>query len=149
MPLIEQKLTIKQQSFADNYIKYGNATEAYLKAYTNVKKEATARAAGSRMLANVNVSEYIAQRMEELKTERVADQQEILETLTAVLRGEVNGATLIGMGMGEQDISEDMKPSVAEKIKAAELLGKRYAMWTDKQQIDGLVPVTIVNDLDD
>ncbi|MEK5148779.1 terminase small subunit [Psychrobacillus sp. FSL K6-4615] len=147
--MIEQKLTIKQQSFADNYIKYGNATEAYLKAYTNVKKEATARAAGSRMLANVNVSEYIAQRMEELKTERVADQQEILETLTAVLRGEVNGATLIGMGMGEQDISEDMKPSVAEKIKAAELLGKRYAMWTDKQQIDGLVPVTIVNDLDD
>lgn len=149
MPLIEPKLTIKQQAFADNYIKCGNATEAYLKVYTNVKKEATARAAGSRLLANVNVSEYIAERMEELKSERVADQQEILETLTAVLRGEVNGATLIGMGMGEQDISEDMKPSVAEKIKAAELLGKRYAMWTDKQQIDGLVPVTIVNDLDD
>lgn len=149
MPLIEKKLTIKQQMFADNYIKYGNATEAYLKAYTNVKKEATARANGSRMLTNANVSEYIAERMEELKSERVADQQEILETLTAVLRGEVNGATLIGMGMGEQDISEDMKPSVAEKIKAAELLGKRYAMWTEKQQIDGLVPVTIVNDLDD
>lgn len=149
MPLIEQKITIKQQTFADNYIKYGNATEAYLKAYTNVKKEATARANGSRLLTNANVSEYIAERMEELKSERVADQQEILETLTAVLRGEVNGATLIGMGMGEQDISEDMKPSVAEKIKAAELLGKRYAMWTDKQQIVGLVPVTIVNDLDD
>ncbi|MGB2872214.1 terminase small subunit [Psychrobacillus psychrotolerans] len=147
--MIEQKITIKQQTFADNYIKYGNATEAYLKAYTNVKKEATARANGSRLLTNANVSEYIAERMEELKSERVADQQEILETLTAVLRGEVNGATLIGMGMGEQDISEDMKPSVAEKIKAAELLGKRYAMWTDKQQIVGLVPVTIVNDLDD
>lgn len=149
MPLVEQKLTLKQQAFADNYIELGNATEAYLKAYTNIKKEATARANGSRLLTNANVSKYIAERMEELKSERVADQQEILETLTAVLRGEVNGATLIGMGMGEQDISENMKPSVAEKIKAAELLGKRYAMWTEKQQIDGLVPVTIVNDLDD
>lgn len=146
MPLIERKLTLKQQAFADNYIEIGNATEAYLKAYPSVKKETTARTNGSRLLTNANVSAYIANRMEELKTERVADQQEILETLTAVLRGEVNGATLIGMGMGEQDISEDMKPSVAEKIKAAELLGKRYKMWTDKQEVD--ITGTIDNKVD-
>lgn len=77
MPLIEPKLTVKQQEFADLYIELGNASEAYLKAYPNVKKEATARAAGSRMLTNVSVKSYIDSRMEELKSERVANQTEI------------------------------------------------------------------------
>jgi len=136
MPLIESKLTVKQQAFADFYIELGNATEAYLKAYPNVKKEATARAAGSRMLTNVSVKAYIENRMEELKTERVADQQEILELLTAIARGETTSATLRGIGEGAQTIDEDMPPTTAERIKAAELLGKRFSMWTDKQQVD-------------
>ena len=62
------KLTPKQQKFADYYIELGNATEAYLKAYPNVKKETTARANGSRLLTNANVSRYIDERMEELKS---------------------------------------------------------------------------------
>lgn len=136
-------MTIKQQRFADNYIELGNATQAYLKAYPNVKKENVAHAAGSRLLRNVKVSEYIAERMEQLKSEKVADQQEIMETLTAVLRGQTSGAALIGLGMGEQNITHDMRPSVAEKIKAAELLGKRFAMWTDKQQVEGDMSITI------
>lgn len=136
MPLIESKLTVKQQAFADFYIELGNATDAYLKAYPNVKKEATARAAGSRMLTNVSVKSYIDNRMEELKTERVADQQEILELLTAIARGETTSATLRGIGEGAQIIDEDMPPTTAERIKAAELLGKRYSMWSDKQQVD-------------
>lgn len=70
MPLIEQKLTVKQQAFADYYIELGNATEAYLKAYPNIKKEATARAAGSRMLTNVNVKAYIDERLEELQIKK-------------------------------------------------------------------------------
>lgn len=148
MPLIEKKLTMKQQAFADNYIELGNATEAYLKAYPSVKKETTARANGSRLLTNANVSAYIANRMEELKSERVADQQEVLEYLTSIMRGEQQEEVLRGIGEGAQTIS-DIDVSAKDRIKAAEMLGKRYAMWTDKQQIDGLVPVTIVNDLDD
>ncbi|MGE8037953.1 terminase small subunit [Lysinibacillus sp. JNUCC-51] len=70
--MIEQKLTVKQQAFADYYIELGNATEAYLKAYSNVKKESTAKAAASRMLTNVNLKSYIENRMEELIYERVA-----------------------------------------------------------------------------
>ncbi|MEK3886543.1 terminase small subunit [Bacillus sp. FSL K6-3431] len=145
----QKKLTPKQQAFSDYYIELGNATEAYLKAYPNVKKEATARANGSRLLTYANISSYIAERMEELKSERVADQQEIMETLTAVLRGEADGAALVGMGMGEQYMKKDMKPTVAERIKAAELIGKRYALWTDKQQVEGAVNVTFIDDIGD
>lgn len=147
MPLIEQKLTVKQQGFADYYIELGNATEAYLKAYPNVKKEATARAAGSRMLTNVSVKSYIDNRMDELKSERVADQQEILELLTAIARGETTSATLRGIGEGAQTIDEKMPPTTAERIKAAELLGKRHRMWIDKLETDGKTKVVIVDDV--
>lgn len=88
MPLIEHKLTVKQQVFADYYIELGNVTEAYLKAYPNVKKEATARANGSRLLTNASIKTYIDNRMKELNSKRVADQQEISELLTAIARGE-------------------------------------------------------------
>ena len=136
MPLIERKLTIKQQDFADAYIELGNATQAYLKAYPNVKKETTASTNGSRMLGNAKVKAYIDERMEQLQTERVATQQEVMETLTSILRGEARSATLIGVGGGEETIEEDMPPTTAERIRAAELLGKRYRMWTDKVDVE-------------
>lgn len=149
MPLNVRKLTPKQQAFADYYIELGNATEAYLKAYTNVKKEPVARANASRLLTNANVKAYIDEKMEELKSERVADQQEILELLTSVLRGEATAATLRGVGMGEQEVETEMPPSMAERIKAAELLGKRYAMWTDRQQVDAQITPIFVDDIGD
>lgn len=146
MPLIERKLTLKQQAFADNYIELGNATEAYKRAYLNVKRDETARAASSRMLTNVNVKSYIENRMEELKSERVADQQEILELLTSIARGETTAATLRSIDVGVQTIEEDMPPTMGERIKAAELLGKRHAMWTEKQEVG--ISGTIENKVD-
>ncbi|MEC1177632.1 terminase small subunit [Metasolibacillus meyeri] len=142
--MIERKLTIKQQAFADAFIELGNATQAYMQAYPNIKKESTAKAAGSRLLTNVNVKAYIDERMEELRSERVADQQEILELLTSVLRGEEQSAILRGVGEGAQTIDDTMPPTTAERIKAAELLGKRYRMWVDKQEINvSEVPVFV------
>lgn len=141
-----RKLTPKQQAFVDYYIELGNATEAYLKAYTNVKKETTARANGSRLLTNANVSAYIVERMEEIKSERVADQQEILEYLTSIMRGEQQEEVLRGIGEGAQTI-DDIDVSAKDRIKAAELLGKRYTMWTDKQQIEGTQTVVFIDDI--
>lgn len=147
MLLIEHKLTVKQQAFADYYIELGNATEAYLKAYPNVKKEATARANGSRLLTNANVKAYIDERMEELASERVATQQEVMETLTAILRGETTAATLRSIDIGVQKIDENMPPTMSERIKAAELIGKRHRMWIDKVETDGKTKVVIVDDV--
>lgn len=144
------KLTLKQQKFADEYIINGNATVAYKLAYVSVKKDAVARTNGSRLLTNANVSEYIEERMEKLQSEKVADQQEILEFLTSVIRGEQTEQTLIGMGMGEQGVT-DIEIASNQRIKAAELLGKRYAMWTDKKQVDLTEQVVFIgeNDLED
>lgn len=145
MPLIEQKLNIKQQAFADYYIELGNAVEAAVKAGYSKNY---ANAQSYKLLENVGVKAYIEKRMEELQSKRVASQQEVLESLTAILRGEEKGTALVGLGMGEQSVDQ-VEPTVGEKIRAAELLGKRYKLWTEKVEVDGMIPVTIVNDLDD
>lgn len=128
------KLTLKQKKFADEYIISGNATESYKKVYSNVKEDSTASAGASRMLRNVKVKSYIEERLAELNSQKIADQEEILQYLTSVMRGEHREETLIGMGQGFQETTY-MDVGAKDRIKAAELLGKRYSMWTDKQEL--------------
>lgn len=143
MPLKVRNINPKQQAFADNFIEIGNAEEAALKAGYS---KTYARGQSYKLLANVGIKTYIENRMEELKSERVANQQEILESLTKVLRGEEKGTALVGVGMGEQEV-RNIKPTLAEKIKAAELLGRRFGMWTDKVKHEGAVPIVIEDDV--
>jgi phage terminase small subunit len=139
------KLTEKQKRFADYYIETGNATESARKAGykgNNLNKVA------SENLAKLDIRNYIDEKIAEKDSERIAKQDEVLSYLTSIMRGEQTEQTLMGIGEGAQTIT-DIEVGSKDRIKAAELLGKRYAMWTDKQQIDGNVPVTIVNDLDE
>lgn len=142
--MIERKLTPKQQAFADYYIELGNATQAAIKAGYS---ERSARQIGEQNLSKLDVKNYIDERLEQLASERVASQQEVMETLTAILRGEATAATLKGVGMGEQEVEENMPPTMAERIKAAELIGKRHRMWVDKVEMDGKTRVVIVDDV--
>ncbi|WP_407969053.1 terminase small subunit [Bacillus altitudinis] len=139
------KLTEKQKRFADYYIELGNATEAARKAGYSSK---TAKSIGQENLTKPDIKAYIKERLNEKDAERIASQDEILEFLTAVMRGEKTEQIPVGLGEGAQQL-EDKDPYLKDRVKAAELLGKRHAMWTDKQQLDGAVPVMIVNDLDD
>lgn len=154
------KLTLKQQKFADEYIICGNATEAYKSAYPNIKKDETARANGSRMLTNANVSEYIENRMEELKSKAIADQTEVLEYLTSVMRREKKEVVVVTVTKEESKWVDGKKQTVKTEVpelveipaklsdanKAAELLGKRYKLFTDKQEVEVTTP-TIINDI--
>lgn len=128
-------MTEKQKTFADEYIICLNATQAYKKAYPNIKKDEVARANGSRLLTNANVKAYIDEQLEKLKSKRVADQQEVLEYLTSVMRGEVTEPLTVLDGDGYQRVI-DAAPSVATRNKAAELLGKRYRIFTEKQEVE-------------
>jgi len=80
--------------------------------------------------------------MEELKTERVADQQEIMEFLTSVIRGEVQEPTPILSGEGKQKVVSLLPPVNVRKSAAVDL-GKRYAMWTEKHQVEDVTPVFV------
>ncbi|WJY27463.1 terminase small subunit [Sporosarcina trichiuri] len=139
------KLTVKQQKFADYYIETGNASESARKAGYS-KTYATTHV--YKLLDNARIRDYVDKRMAELASERIADQTEILELLTAIARGQVTEEVLIGTGKGAQTIT-DMDVDASNRIKAAELLGKRYAMWTEKQQVDVAGAVTFVDDIGD
>lgn len=121
-------MTEKQKRFCDFYIETGNATQAAIKAGYSEK---TAAAIGAENLIKPNLKTYIDERLAELKNERTADAQEVLEYLTAVMRGKHKEKTLIGVGEGVQDIV-DIDVSEKDRLKAAELLGKRHALFTDK-----------------
>ncbi len=140
------KLKEKQKRFADYYIESGNASEAYRKAGYSGKTQSTVTTNANRLLTNADVRSYIEARMSEKDKERIASQDEILETLTKILRGEEVGTELVGIGKGAQEV-EQLPPSIEAKIRAAELLGKRYVLWTDKQQVEGAVSVTFVDDI--
>ena len=134
-------VTEKQKKFADEYIIDSNATRAYLAAYPAVKNSAVARAAGARLLAKVSVRAYIDERLEELHNERTATAQEVLEYLTSVLRGESKSEVVVveGAGDGYSEARTMLKnPDEKDRLKAAELLGKRFGLYTDKMQISGM-----------
>jgi phage terminase small subunit len=136
------RTTEKQRKFANEYVKTGNISASYKVAYPSVKKDSAARASGSRLLTKANVRQYIDERLEELKKESIAEQDEILQFLTSVMRGEYTEQIPVGIGEGAQQL-EDKDTFLKDRVKAAELLGKRYVMWTDKQQVENITPVFV------
>lgn len=103
------KLTEKQKAFADYYIETLNATESAKKAGYSKK---SAEVIGFENLRKPKIEKYIQKRLEKKESERIASQDEVLEYLTGVMRTE----------------QEETK----ERTKAARLLGKRYAIFTDR-----------------
>lgn len=153
-------LTIKQKQVADDFIITGNRTKSYLKFYKNVKNRETAAAAASRLFNTQEVKEYIEQKMKELDEELIADQREILRGLTKQFRREEIDYQVVmikkprfddnGNFLGMEEKPEVIKLPTQNKdsIKAGELLGKRFGMWTDKIELEASNQVVIVDDTD-
>lgn len=126
------KLSIKQKRFADEYIISGNAYQSAIEAGYSEKY---AKADSHKLLEKTGIKSYIAERMAEIDNRKIADQQEVLEYLTSVMRGEVTEPLTVLDGDGYQKVV-DASPSVATRNKAAELLGKRYRIFTEKQEVE-------------
>lgn len=143
-------MTDKQRKFADEYLIDCNATRAYKTAYPHVKNEQVASAAGTRLLGNVKVKAYIDERLEAISSKKIADAAEVMKYLTSVLRGESTAEIVVVEGTGEgcsEAKSINKKPDETQRLKAAELLGKRYGLFKDSVKVDGVVPVIIKDDM--
>lgn len=146
------KLTPKQKIFVYEYLVDLNATRAYKKAYPGYKKEETINAAASRMLRNVKVKEYIEERLEQIEDARIAKIEEVMIYLTAAMRGEIDEDVVVVEGSGDgSSTARTVKKQIGakERNKAAELLGKRYGLFTDKLKVDGNMGVQIIDDIED
>lgn len=139
------KLTAKQQRFCDEYLIDLNATQAAIRAGYSKRS--------ARQIADLNMSkhdirEYIESRMAEKEAALIANQDEVLKYLTSVLRGQSKSTEIVIEGLGDGSTKArkmEKEPSEKDKLKAAELLGKRYGLYTEKveEKVDMELNVTI------
>lgn len=115
------KLKPKELTFAEEWLKTTNATQSAIKAGYSAR---TAYSAGNRLLKKVDVRQYIDERLAEMKESSIADTNEVMQFLSSTMRGDIPDQF-------------GLDPALNDRIKAAELLGKRYKMFTDKQEISG------------
>lgn len=151
------KLTDKQKRFCTEYLIDSNAMQAAIRAgYA----KSTAIDASKWLNDDPNkpnskykpeLAKQIQKNLDELQSKRTATAEEVIHYLTAVMRGETSAEELAVLGVGD-GCSEAVKvkkaPSQKERTKAAELLGKRYGLFTENVSVSSPVPV-IINDLGD
>ncbi len=123
------KLTEKQKRFIDYYVETANATESAKRAGYSSK---TAKNIGAENLTKLNY--FIQERLQQLEDNRIASQEEVLQYLTKVMRGE------------EKD-QFGLDASLQDRTKCAELLGKRYGTFKEKVDVTGNIPVVIQDDI--
>ncbi|WP_141399832.1 terminase small subunit, partial [Lactiplantibacillus plantarum] len=113
--------TPKQQKFADEYIKSGNAYQAAIEAGYSRNY---AKAQSSKLLENVGIKSYIDERMAEIASKRIMDATEAVELLTSIARGETKETVYIGTadGVYEKHKEADLKT----RISATKEILKRY-----------------------
>lgn len=73
------------------------------------------------------ISAYINKRLEEIDSEKIVSQKEIMELLSSIARGESTEQTLIGVGEGRQEVIET-RTTDKDRIKAMDMLMKRFGM---------------------
>ena len=108
----------RQKAFADYYIETGNASEAAKKAGYSAKRTDEA---GRQLLRNTEVSQYIKERMDAVDKKRIASADEVIAFYTAVIRGEIKDQF-------------GLDASLADRIKAADSLMKRYNVADDRNR---------------
>lgn len=161
------KMTAKQQRFCDEYLIDLDGTKAAIRAGYSAK---TAAVIASENLRKPYIQEYIEIRLQEKEDALIAKQDEVMKYLTSVMRREYCEHVVVTLTHEESFFEPDAEgkmrkrtkkeevPEVveiparlADANKAAELLGKRYSLFTDKVDVNGAVPIVITgeDDLED
>nr|DAP49385.1 MAG TPA: Terminase small subunit [Caudoviricetes sp.] len=136
------KMTERQRRFCEEYLIDGNASQAAIRAGYS-KRSATV--VSTTLMKNPQVQAYLKKLLDELHSAKVANAQEVLEYLTSIMRGEQREQTLQLIGDGMQDITA-IDVAAKDRLKAAELLGKRYGIFKENVGVT-MDAVVIVDDL--
>lgn len=143
------KLTDKQKRFVDEYLIDLNATQAYKRAGYSVKSDNAAAVEGLKLLRNPKIERHIAERLKQFEDENTASLKEILEYLTAAMRGEIVEAVVLAVGCGggkSKAIVVYKQISAKDSLRAAELLGKRYGLFKNNVNLEFDSPQVIIID---
>ena len=136
--LNKKQISEQQKAFADYYIESLNAYESAKRAGYS---EAYAKSQSYKLLENVGIKNYIDERMASKDDYRIASQDEILQILTDIARG-ITEEEIVQFSQLGEELRTTRKPTIKDRMKASELLGKRYRMWTDK--IEGNIQQQVI-----
>jgi phage terminase small subunit len=147
----DNNLTVKQQMFADTYLAEPdlNATQAAIKCGYSAH---TAGVIANKMLKDVYLHAYIESRLKSISDAKIADADEVMRYLTAVVRGETTEDAIIvkgtGLGISQAETISKRVPA-RDTVKAAELLARRYGLLTDKidMQVQGTITIDASDDI--
>ena len=120
-------VTDKQKRFCDEYLIDLNATQAAIRAGYSSKY---ANTNASKLLQNTTIKKYLDEQLKKMQDESIAKADEVLKYLTSVMRGESRSQVVIATPMGAERV--DKPPEEKDKLKAADMLGKYYALYTEK-----------------
>lgn len=143
------KLTNRQKRFCEEYLIDLNATQAAIRAGYSKKN---ANNIASENLAKPNIQKYLKERMDAKNNDLIASQDEVLQYLTRVMRDNTDSEQVVMEGIGEgvsMARTIRVKPSEKDKLKAAELLGKRYGAFVERTEVDQDVNMNISIDYGD
>lgn len=128
------KLTRNQKIFCDEYLIDLNATRAYKIAYPNVKKDETAAAAGARLLRNVNVKNYIDEKMKEREKRTEITQDKVLKELAKI--GFANTTDFVNVVEKEylEDILDEEGNVIKQELRKYKTIDIRETDKLDKDK---------------
>lgn len=122
------KLTERQRRFAEYYLQLGNASEA-------AEKAGFKRSYAQGAKRQPAVQDYMRDRLRRAQEKDIASANEVLEFLTEVMRGEIEG--------------ERPEKNSSPRMRAAELLGKRLGIFNDVGSVLKLELPLVVDDIAD
>lgn len=131
----------RHERFCIEYIRTLNAKQSYIQAYPE-STDRNAESSGSRLLSNVKVKQRLSELMEQDRGKRIASAEEVLEMLTAIARGETTEEVVTSKG---NIVTVDSNTQA--RLKALDLLAKRWGLLKDKVELSGNVGVTIIDDM--
>lgn len=162
------KLTAKQKTFCDEYLIDLNATQAAIRAGYSSD---SAKEIGCENLTKPNLRAYIDKKIANRSKRTGINQDRVIRELARIAFVNANDVINMDEATLKADASEDDTATIssvkvktiptkegegvereirlADKLKALELLGKHLGMFKDKLEIEGKVPVQIVDDIDD
>lgn len=115
------------------YLISRNIAEAYMEAYPGCKNIESAERAGKRLLEEKEIQELVKNAETDINEKKIAGEEEVMAYLTSVMRGEEKDEITIRTGKDCQEIAQ-IKPDTKDRMKAAELLAKRYGLGEEKER---------------
>ena len=106
-----------QEKFCIEFVRCGNATEAYKRAGYKARSDKVAGTAAARLLGNVGIQRRIVELQSEMDSHKIMDAAERRELLTRFARDEDTGKT--------------------DRLRAMDLLNKMDGVYINKTQISG------------